>query len=288
MVFKLYRFFKKNNFDCVILNLPSDAKTVGFAAKLAKVPKVIYRRGMPHPIRASLINNITYKNFITHIIANSQIVKESIFYNIKSLEDKIQIIYNGVESPNGKVPNTYSSPTSSFPTILGNVGRPVKQKGQQYLIDLAIELKKENFPFKIYIAGKGPLEEELKRKIKQFRLTETVILEGHVKSEELFNKIDIFVFTSEFEGLSNALIESLSYQKPVICFDTSSNAEIVEDGQSGNIIPAYDIIKMKEAIIALANDPEKYQRYQKNGLKAVQTKFNHQEKMNELYQLVKS
>ena len=72
---RLKRFFQEEKFDAIILNLPADVKAFSKPAFEAGVRKVIYRRGMNHPIKASGVNKYFYRNFITDIIANSEDVK---------------------------------------------------------------------------------------------------------------------------------------------------------------------------------------------------------------------
>ncbi|WP_354623883.1 hypothetical protein [Psychromonas sp. MME2] len=77
-IYRLYHYFKKEQVNSIVLNLPSDVKTSGIAAKLAKVKNIVYRRGMPNPIKNSLLNRFLFKHVVTDIIANSQEIKRSL------------------------------------------------------------------------------------------------------------------------------------------------------------------------------------------------------------------
>jgi len=59
----LFFFFKSKKIDTVIMNLPADLKTAGIAAKLAGVKNIMYRRGMPHPLRSTGLNRFCFKKF---------------------------------------------------------------------------------------------------------------------------------------------------------------------------------------------------------------------------------
>ena len=128
-IIKIKNFFKKNQFDSLILNLPQDAKCFGIAGKLAHINKIIYRRGMDHPLKSTFINKIVYKNFITDFIANSREVKKSIYKNIPELKNKIHLIYNSVSLLEVPPPKRRSKKL-----ILGNLGRLVEQKGQENVL----------------------------------------------------------------------------------------------------------------------------------------------------------
>ena len=194
-VSKLKGMFSQLELDSIILNLPQDAKFAGLVANKLNIKKVIYRRGMNHPIKPSRTNLNVYNNYITDFIANSREVKKSIFKNIKSLKTKVTIIYNGVnlhEIPRKK-------PIQSK-VIIGNLGRLVEQKGHIYLIDVAKELKKKNFSFEIRIAGTGPLEEKLKTLIRSENLRNEVKLVGHMDTVDFLNSIDILYSLLSLKG----------------------------------------------------------------------------------------
>src|SRR5690606_42159035 len=97
---RLKRIVKQANLDTLIINLPNDLKIAAFAGKLAGVKKIIYRRGSAIPIRNSLMNRFTFKNWVTDVLANSQATKRTILQHNASLfpEDKIKVIYNPIDS----------------------------------------------------------------------------------------------------------------------------------------------------------------------------------------------
>ena len=109
----------------IILNLPRDVKICGILKLFIPQVKLIYRRGMPHPIKRTLLNRFIM-NQMDHLIANSQEIKNSLVQNIPELKKKIHVIYNGV------TPRQGHSHQLSVPIRLGNLGRLVEQKGQKH------------------------------------------------------------------------------------------------------------------------------------------------------------
>lgn len=278
-LFKLYRIFKNLKPDAIFLNLPSDVKVCAPIAKLAGVKKVIYRRGMPNPIRNTIINNFIYSK-VDIIIANSNEIKKTVTMNMPHLEKKITIVYNGIHPVHFK-PKTIS------PTFrLGNLGRLVEQKGQKHLIDIAKYLKEKQFPFTLSIAGKGQLEDELQDLIIKKNLQNEVKLIGHVEASDFFNSLDAFIFTSHFEGSANALIESLQYGIPPLAFDISSNPEVIVNGLNGYLIPPFDIKEMANRIINLCKNQETYNSMQVEGQKLINAKFLYSEKVKQVLELI--
>jgi glycosyltransferase involved in cell wall biosynthesis len=264
------------------MNLPSDVKAFSKPAAKAGIKKIIYRRGMNHPIKGSLINRYFYKNFVTDIIANSHDVKRSIFKFITVLERKITVIPNGVDISL----LLKKSPAREPKILIGNLGRLVAQKGQSDLIKLGSLLKDSNREFHIYIGGEGPLRADLENQIKLSGLEEYISLLGEVKPSEFFPLIDYFVFPSRFEGLSNAMLEATHHGKPILCYDIASNSEIVENGVNGYLVKPFDIETLKTRLIELSNSPEKYQSMQEKGQEILEAKFDAKKLFDQLENLL--
>ena len=91
---------------------------------------------------------------------------------------------------------------------------------------------------------------------------------------------------SKFEGLSNALLEALQFRKPVLCFNTASNSEIIEDGKNGYLIPAYDIDLMKKKLIVLSQNSQLYNQFQINGKETLLNKFDQNKMIEKLIGLI--
>lgn len=281
---KIKNYLKQIKPHAVLLNLPSDVKTFSKPAFDLGVKKIIYRRGMNHPIKASIINKYIYRNIVTDIIANSEDVKTSIYKNIPELERKITVIFNGIrlDQIQSKI-----SRISTKKILIGNLGRLVEQKGQKDLIKLAKILKEKRLDFHLYIAGEGHLREELEQKISTLGLKENITLLGMVNPEELFNKIDSFIFTSRFEGLSNALLEALQFRKPIICYDNASNSEVVIDQENGFLVPARNTQFLADKIIELHRSKVLFQKMQARGKETLIHKFDQDKMIKKLEELLK-
>ena len=76
----------------------------GQAAKLARIPRIVYRRGSAKPIKNSILNRFLFKDIITHLLANSDKTKQTILAKNKdfSPEQSIKVVYNGINPNNTK------------------------------------------------------------------------------------------------------------------------------------------------------------------------------------------
>jgi len=116
------------------------------------------------------------------------------------------------------------------------VGRLVKQKDYPTLFR-ALELRKHE-QFVLLIAGNGPLEEELKEECRARGLERHVRFCGAREDIlDLYSAADAFVMSSEFEGLSAALLEAASTGLPAVVTDVGGNADVVTDEVTGYVVP---------------------------------------------------
>ena len=246
-------FFKSKGVDAIVLNLPADLKLAGLAAKLAGVRKIIYRRGMPHPLRNTWLNRFLFTKVLTDIVVNSEEIGRNLEKGNEAWypKEKMTLIYNGVDltKPVDRSRKLYEKKDGEI--VIGNAGRLTEQKGQKYLIEMAEILKREGVKFVVLIAGQGDLRDLLLASINAKGLQNEVRLLGHVDDMPAFmSSLDVFVFPSLFEGTANTLIETLLFELPTIAFDVSSNGEIIEDGKNGFLVKLGDSKAMADVILS--------------------------------------
>lgn len=281
-------FFKVKGVDAIVLNLPADLKLAGIAAKLAGVKKIIYRRGMPHPLRNTWLNRFLFKNILTHVVVNSKEIGRSLKQGNDSWfpENKMVLIYNGVDTSKSVDKSRKLYEKKGNEVVIGNAGRLTEQKGQKYLIEMAKLLKVDGMNFKVLIAGEGELHKDLQKQIEDAGLQEQVKLLGHVSDmPAFFNSLDVFVFTSLYEGSANTLIETLQYGLPTVCWDISSNPEIVENGKTGWLVKPFDVQAMTKVVASFKNGNPN-QAVVENGVEKVRKEFDSAHNLEILFQII--
>jgi glycosyltransferase involved in cell wall biosynthesis len=116
------------------------------------------------------------------------------------------------------------------------VGRLVKQKDYPTLFRALELLKHEQFV--VLLAGNGPLEEQLREECRTRGLERQVRFCGAREDIlDLYSAADAFVMSSEFEGLSAALLEAASTGLPAVVTDVGGNADVVKDEITGYVVP---------------------------------------------------
>ena len=282
------RFFRKYEIDAVVFSSSQDSKTAGIAARLAGVQKIVYLRGLAAPIKSSVVNRYLFGSCLTHIIANSEETKRMILTNLSAQIDlkKVHTVYHGIDV--STIPHNQEIALDEIKEkgrglILGNAGRLTAQKGQRYLIETAQKLKQTGVDFTLFIAGSGDMEQELKQWIQQNNLNEQVILLGFVEDMEAFmNSLDVFLLTSEWEGFGFVLVEAMAREVPVVCFDITSNPEIIEHQETGFLVPFADTDAFAEKITLFANDENLRKKMGAAGLKRVYKHFVIEDRIQEL------
>lgn len=102
--------------------------------------------------------------------------------------------------------------------VVGHVGRLHPQKNHEFLIDVFAEIKKKKMDAELILVGTGPLEEKVKDKVAEKRLSDCVHFLGNRKDmNRIYQAMDVFVFPSLFEGLGIVAIEAQAVGIPIVC-----------------------------------------------------------------------
>lgn len=289
-VFRLSYLFRKLRIQVIILNLPSDVKFAGIAARLAGVKKIIYRRGSPVPVKNSLMNRFLFRYVLTDIIANSGQIKQSILQNNPALVkvEKITVIYNGINGSLPVIPRmSDANAVRDNRIVIGAAGRLSPEKGIEYLLRMASLLKDKKREFKLIIAGDGPLKGTLIRKSNDLGLSENVYFKGFVPEMDLFyNNIDLFVLTSAWEGCSNVILEAMYQGLPVVAFNNSSIPELVINMKNGLLVKNEDTGDLAGKVEQLMSDPALRLRLGEAGKQTVREKYDMNRCFDQLMKLI--
>ena len=139
--------------------------------------------------------------------------------------------------------------------VAGTVGRLSPAKDHPFLVEsFAIAL--ESIPSaRLVIIGEGPNRQDVESRIAALGLTERVLLTGDRSDvAQLLPAFDVFVLSSRTEGYSIALLEASAAGLPIVATAVGGNAEIVQQGITGRIVPYSDRDSLAEAIVMLARN----------------------------------
>lgn len=214
------------------------------------------------------------------VIACSQYMKGEVQHVFQVPEDKIRIIPNGVNPQNFEVKehkvnrNQYVAPDEK---IVFYVGRLVREKGVQVLLDAAPKILSQHPNTKFIIAGKGPYEENLRHQAQQMGIAHRVYFTGYIDDSvrnSLYSWADVAVFPSLYEPFGIVALEGMAAHTPVVVSDTGGLGEIVRHGIDG--LKAYpgNSRSLADMITWLLKDENTGQKLKKKAFERIQDDFN--------------
>jgi len=169
-------------------------------------------------------------------------------------KDKLITIYNGVEL----VDRDLEPKVQDSKVKIVFVGRLAKPKTPEILLEVFFTLPKLiQQKSELIFVGEGPKEFNLKQVVKKKKMGRQVKFLGGMPREKIFNvlkKSDVFVLTSDYEGLPLSILEAMACGLPVIASDVGGISEIV-DSKVGYLIKKRDKKKLKKALVELVENP---------------------------------
>lgn len=195
----------------------------------------------------------------TAMLAVSEEVKRDVVATLRCPDDKVKVLYNGIDV------DRYESTTPN-PDLKRELGI---EEGRRVLVMLArlhpqkrhtrllqaLEVIRDRIPpTQVLFVGEGALREKLETEVKERGLESIVGFSGHRDDiPQILALADLSVLTSDREGFSNAVVESLAAGVPVVATDVGGNREAVVHGECGYIVPPGDAKALAGALSALLN-----------------------------------
>jgi glycosyltransferase involved in cell wall biosynthesis len=167
-----------------------------------------------------------------------------------------------------------------FVGIVGNFNRKVKRI--DLFIQAASEVNKKNKNVFFVIVGGGNNEQELKTLANNLGVGDRVVFTGFKSCAVPYIKnFTIGVNTSDSEGFSNTILEYMAAGIPVVATNVSGNAELVQDGITGILVPPGNPREIAYAICDLLSDESKRHRMGVESKKIVEEKYSWDFKIKE-------
>jgi glycosyltransferase involved in cell wall biosynthesis len=201
------------------------------------------------------------RKFKKVIAVSGQIRGELLRNKVKS--SRIEVILNGIDPDrfrrdHGKDREARQSlglPPDKI--IIGSAGRLEPQKNFKLLINAVADLRKEYPALFLAISGDGSLRSVLQQLADQSGLNGACKFLGHKNGViPLYSSLDLFVQSSIYEGTSNAVLEAMALEVPIVATDVGGTAELVRDGLDGILIPSGNKDALCAAIKRVLDDKE--------------------------------
>lgn len=214
------------------------------------------------------------------IIAVSHGVKQAIKADFGFDAEQITVIKNAilVDRFQGVVNRAEFCTEQHIPEsakIVLTVGRLTEQKGHAYLLDALAMLLKIQPDVYLYLVGEGEDEARLKAQASSLGLQEHVRFLGVQDDVAPFlGCCDVFVLPSLWEGLSQALLEAMAAQKPIVATAVSGTTQLLEDGVSGRVVAPRDADALCLAISDVLANPQLAAGYGQSAYQVVRDDYD--------------
>lgn len=273
----LRRFLKQQKIQIVQTFFESSDIWAGFVTKSLSDAKLIWSRrdmgilrGRKHEVAYRLMAGLP-----DAVFAVSELVRQHCIEVDHIDPDRVQTVYNGLDLADWDISSQSAHPQDKLlVTTIGNI-RHVK--GHDVFIRAAAAIA-PRFPNVHFSIAGGILEpsyfEELQTLVRNLNLGDRFHFAGGITDlRGHLSAADIFVLPSRSEGFSNAIVEAMAASLPVVATNVGGNAEAVQNGVTGLIVPTEDPAALAAAISQLLADPAKAKAMGMAGKQRVAERF---------------
>lgn len=270
-LFDLISYIRKERPDVIISSIPSSSLMayLGVLFSRSKSRLIVVERTSPTievQLHKSWINRFytVLRKFVYRrvdaVVAVSNGVKGELIELVGLEEHLIDVIYNpaitGEKLSSGRSEVSHKWIAQDIPLIVG-LGRLVAQKDFATLIRAFGKIQSK-IDSRLIIIGEGEERETLEKLIQELHLADKVELAGFKPNPYPYlRKADLFVLSSAWEGLPNALLEAMAFGTSVVSTNCKSGPdEILENGTIAPLVPVGDVDAMAVSMISVLNNPQ--------------------------------
>jgi len=286
---KMRQVIRSNQIDLVHAQTRVAAMTSFISTRREKIPFLTTAHGFFRPH----LGRRLFGCWGEGVIAISTQVQEHLKRDFHVKPEKIHLIYNGTnhtryetklpaDERKRKIRQIGFDPDMP---LIGIVARLSPVKGHTYLMKALYELKKE-MNVQCLVVGDGPSREAFLKEMNELNLQDTVRWIRWVEDpKEVLDLLDIFVLPSLQEGLSLSILEAQAAAIPVVASNVGGISEVVEDKQTGILVPPQNPGALKQALKELLQDLEKARQMGIKGKEHIKNQFSLGRMANQVIQV---
>lgn len=248
-LFKLTSYIRKQGVQIVLSTNRKFFLLGGVAARLAGCRHVV-RCGIVWKVPETKYYKVLFEKFVDAVIVNAEPVRARLVRSSFIGEHKVHLVYNGLDvekldkAGGGKL-------NKPFDFTIVSSGELIHRKGHAIIIRAFAEFlnKSPNTRAGLVIMGRGKQKEKLKKLSNQLGIKDRVIFTGFLENPyPMLRGADLFISASSNEGLSNALLEAMYLEIPVITTAVGGAGDIVDHGHNGFLVSHGNTEELAELI----------------------------------------
>ena len=207
-----------------------------------------------------------YRPFVHQYVALSGDLAAYLEHRVGVPRRRIARIHNGVDdlrfrpAPGARALVAGSPFADPSLFVVGTVGRMQTVKAQTDLAHAfvrALQMQpRQRERLRLIMVGEGPLRAQAQAILDAGGAGPLAWLPGErADVPDVMQGLDCFVLPSRAEGISNTILEAMAAGLPVLATDVGGNAELVLDGETGDLVPPGDVQAMAEGLLRMAAEP---------------------------------
>ena len=150
---------------------------------------------------------------------------------------KLQTVYNGYDFKTILEKSQEKSDIEIEPQSICTIGRIEENKGSDRVVEVIRLLHQKGKNYHLYFIGTGDMEEELKKRVKEYELEDYVHFLGYQKNPyQYLSQTKVLLSMSKQEGFPGVYVEALSLGLPFVSTDVGGAEELSQEGRFGQII----------------------------------------------------
>ena len=259
--------------DIIIPFLTYVGESVNIARLGIKTKVIETIRNNPRYIPASALGRLIRN--LSILFAEGCIVqnKVQLFCFPRWIRKKMLILENPVDQ---RFLNLNASYERNIIQRIISVGRLEKQKNHKMLIKAFSRIASSRPKLELAIFGEGSMHDELIEYVAELHMGNQIHLNGRTAEiERELARSDLFVLTSDFEGMPNALMEAMAIGLPCISTNCPNGpADLIENNINGILIEVENDIQLEETILALLEDTSKLRYLGENAKNSISLKYS--------------
>ena len=296
LIYRLYRFLRQERPHIVQTHNWGTLLEGTLAAKLAGVPVIIHaERGTIEGRRRNLFIQRCLLRTVHRVLSVSETHRRRLADSTGFPYQKIKPIPNGVDvslfspRPTEKQRIRKNLGLELTPIYIGTVANLRPVKNHALLLRVGSRLCQSYEHVRFVFAGDGPLKEQLVALAEELGISAKVrFLGARSDIPEVLNALDIFVLPSLSEGMPNAVLEAMACSLPVVATRVGGIPELIEDGNTGILVPSEDERQLEAILENLLRYDTKRRALGEKGRQRVLECFRLDRMVNEYQELYHS
>lgn len=258
-------YFKKNAKIVISFLAPFNMMAI-LADFVMNVPIIVADRNDPTKVPTGKLSRKARD--ILYMFADGIVLqtKKNQEYFGKIVQKKSTVIYNPVNLKE----DAGSALCTEKEKKLVSVGRLIPQKNQKLLIEAFANIVKEYPEYQLIIYGEGKDRKELELLAANLGVKENVLMPGSTSNlHSVIKNAELFVLSSNYEGMPNALIEAMCLGLPVVSTKVSGATDLIQDGVNGLLTDCGDVEQLTVALRKILGNQELRESYARESAKII-------------------